>query len=73
MKDHPVKFTGKRGIMILCIIPNPVSADIDLALNRCPRNRKTERNNIRIVVMLQKLLIDLKEPLVRAENVIKAG
>lgn len=58
VKDNPMEFLGDGPIEGCRIIPDPVHADIDLALGRLVGG-KIETNNVGQIVPGQKLAVNL--------------
>ncbi len=70
MENHPMKLLFKGYPQLAGIIPYPVHADINFTLDGFIWPRVSECDDIGIIIMLQKVLVDLEQFLVGAKHII---
>ena len=73
VKDYPVEFPGKGSPKLGGVVPYPVDANIDLCDGRLAFFGKIKGDNVRIVVVLKELTIDVQEVGIGTEDIPKLG
>ena len=71
MNDYPVKLPVKALSQVPRILPNPINRDINLALQWLRLPAQFKADDVGVIVVLQKLLIDIQHAFIIAENKIE--
>lgn len=71
MKDDPESFFLQSFTDSQSVVFYPVNTYIDFSFNRGAFQRKFERDNVGIEIMVQVLAIDLQQLFIRTKNIIK--
>ena len=70
MKDYPMKLLSKAGVKLKGIVPNSINTYIDLSVYRLTRVGKAKSDYIGIIIVLQVLLINFQEIVIRTKYVV---
>ena len=71
VKDDPVQLMGEGGPEELSVLPDPGNTDVDLPFDKSRLVCVSECDDVREVVVVEEVLIDLQKPLVVTENILQ--
>ena len=73
MKKNPEHFIGKRYSVGFCVILHSVYANINLCYNGGALVVKSKSDNVSVIIVVQKLLVNRQQVFVGAKNIINSS